>query len=109
MFDIGVVRRGTFPGRTADTLALGFASDQYNVRLQALERSLQSEGFAVPNTVQDQIVELTYGFQVAPWFIVRPGLQFAINPGGIKANPGAGIIDPPGNALVIGLGGYISL
>ncbi len=109
MFDIGIVRRGTFPGRTADTLAFGFASDDYNVRLQALERTLQSAGFAVPNTVQDQVVELTYGFQAAPWFIVRPGMQFVINPGGIKANPGAGVLDPPGDALVFGLGGYLSL
>jgi len=109
MFDIGVVRRGTFPGRNADTLAFGFASDDYNVRLQALERTLQSDGFAVPNTVQDQVLELTYGFQATPWFIVRPGMQYVINPGGIKANAGAGVLDPPGDALVFGLGGYLSL
>jgi porin len=109
MFDIGLVRRGTFAGRTSDTVALGFASDDFNVRLQQLERELQSEGYAVPNTVQDQVVELNYGFQVTPWFILRPGAQYVINPGGVKANPGAGVLNPPGNAFVLGLGGYITL
>jgi porin len=109
MFDVGVVRHGTFPGRTGDTLALGFASDNYNVRLQRLESTLQSEGYAVPSTVQDQVVELTYGFQATSWFTLRPGLQYVINPGGVKANPGVGVVNPARNALVLGLGGYISL
>ncbi len=109
MFDIGVVRHGTLPGRPNDTIGVGFASEDYNVRLQRLEATLQSEGFAVPSTVQDQIIELNYGVQATSWFTLRPGLQYVINPGGIKSNPGAGVTNPPRNALVIGLGGYFSL
>jgi porin len=109
MFDIGVVRHGTFAGRPNDTAAAGFATDNYNVRLQRLEQTLQSEGYAVPNTVQDQVIELNYGLQATSWFILRPGLQYVINPGGVKANPGVGVTNPARNALVIGLGGYITL
>jgi porin len=109
MYDIGVVRHGTFRGRERDTIAAGFASDDYNVRLQRLERTLQSEGYAVPNTTQDQVVELTYGYAAASWFTLRPGMQLVIDPGGVKANPGAGVVNPPRNALVIDLGGYFTL
>jgi porin len=109
MFDIGVVHHGTFPGRNNDTIAAGFATDNYNVRLQRLEATLQSEGYAVPSTVQDQVIELNYGLQATSWFTLRPGLQYVINPGGIKSNPGAGVLNPARNALVLGLGGYFTL
>ena len=107
-FEIGAVRHGTFAGRPEDTLALGFATANYNGRLQQLETRLQSRGNVVPTTVQDQDVELNYGVQVAPWITLRPNFQYVINPGGIKANPGAGILDSPRNAFVIGLGSYIT-
>jgi porin len=109
MFDVGVVRHGTFPGRGLDTIAAGFASSNYNVRLQRLEAALQSDGYAVPVTVQDQVVELTYGFQATPWFVLRPGFQMVINSGGVKQNVNAGVLNPPGNAVVIDLGAYVTL
>jgi porin len=109
MFDVGVVRHGTFPGRGNDTIAAGFASQNYNVRLQRLEATLQSEGYAVPVTVQDQDVELTYGFQATPWFVLRPGFQMVINPGGVKQNINAGVLNPAGNAFVVDLGAYVTL
>jgi len=109
MYEIGVVRHGTFPGRDRDTLAVGFASEDYNVRLQNLETSLQRQGYAVPNTTADQVFEINYGVQATPWFVLRPGLQLVVNPSGVKASPGAGVVNPARNALVIGIGGYISL
>lgn len=108
MFEIGAVRHGTFCGRDRDTISAGFATENYNVRLQNLESTLQRAGYTVPSTVQDQVFEVNYGVQATPWFVLRPGLQLVINPGGVKANPGAGVINPPRNALVIGLGGYLT-
>jgi hypothetical protein len=32
-----------------------------------------------------------------------------INPGGVKQNPNAGVLNPPGNAFVIDLGAYVTL
>jgi porin len=63
-FDLGLVRYGTFAGRANDTIAVQFVTNDYNVRLQRLESKLQSEGYVVPNTVQNQIIELDYGVQV---------------------------------------------
>jgi hypothetical protein len=36
-------------------------------------------------------------------------MQLVIDPGGVKANPSAGVVNPPRNALVIDLGGYFTL
>jgi porin len=108
MFEVGAVRRGTFRNRDRDTIGAVFATENYNVRLQQLESTLQAEGFTVPNTVQDQVIELNYGIQVTPWFILRPGVQYVINPSGVKPNAGAGVLNPPGNAVVLGLGGYLT-
>ncbi len=59
--------------------------------------------------MQDQVLELNYGLQATSWFILRPGLQYVIDPGGVKPNPRAGVLNPPRNSLVIGLGGYLTL
>jgi porin len=107
-FEVGAVRHGTFKGRPNDTIAAAFATQDYNVRLQRLELALQSQGFAVPNTVHDQVVELDYGFSVASWFTLRPGLQYVIDPSGVTPSPANGVLNPARNALVIGLGSYIT-
>jgi porin len=108
-FELGAVHHGTFAGRPNDTIAVAFAEQNYNVRLQRLESSLQSAGYVVPNTTSDQVVELNYGVSATSWLVIRPGVQYVIDPGGIKANPAAGVGNPAGNAIVIGLGAYISL
>ena len=42
----------------------------------------------------ENVVELDYGIQLAPWLKLRPNLQYVIHPGGTGNIP---------NALVIGL------
>ncbi len=108
-FELGAVHHGTFANRPNDTIAAAFAEQNYNVRLQRLESSLQSAGYVVPTTTSDQVVELNYGFAATSWLVVRPGVQYVIDPGGIKAKPSAGVFDPSGNAIVFGLGAYIAL
>jgi len=108
-FEFGVVHHGTFANRPNDTVAAAFAEQNYNVRLQRLESSLQNAGYVVPTTTSDQVVELNYGVSATSWLVIRPGVQYVIDPGGIKAGPGAGVLAPAGNAIVIGLGAYISL
>lgn len=108
-FELGAVHHGTFANRPNDTIAAAFAEQNYNVRLQRLESTLQSAGYVVPSTTSDQVVELNYGFAATSWLVVRPGVQYVIDPGGIKAKPSAGVIDPSGNAIVFGLGAYIAL
>jgi porin len=108
-FEVGAVHHGTFAGRPNDTISAAFAEQNYNVRLQRLESNLQNAGYVVPYTGSDRVAELNYGFATTSWLVLRPGVQYVIDPGGIKANPAAGIFNPSGNAIVIGLGAYISL
>ena len=86
--DGGVIAHGTFAGRDDDTVSLGFAYTDLNPRLRALETSLQNSGFTVPITSQEKVLELNYGTG-PPWLVLRPGVQYVINPSGEKAIPNA--------------------
>lgn len=101
-FDGGIVRHGTFGNRPNDTLALGFATANYNPRLQQLQLQLRASGYAGPYNGSESAVELNYGWQASKWLIVRPGLQYVINPNGELTNLPAGVAVPK-SALVFGL------
>ncbi len=87
--DGGVIAHGTFAGRDDDTASFGFAYTNLNPRLRGLETSLQNSGFSVPLTEQEKMLELNYGARLAPWFELRPGMQYVINPSGEKTIPNA--------------------
>lgn len=97
--DGGIVAHGTFPGRDDDTASVGFAYTNVNPRLRALETSLLDSGITVPFTEQEKLLEFNYGARIAPWFTLRPGLQYVIDPSGEKTIP---------DALVWGLQGVAS-
>jgi len=101
-FDGGIVRHGTFANRPEDTIALGFATANYNPRLQRAERQLRASGYAVPYNGSESAIELNYGWQASKWLIVRPGVQYVLNPSGELTNLPAGIAVPK-SALVFGL------
>ena len=100
--DAGIVRHGTFIHRDKDTLALGFASENFNPRLQRLQLALQAAGFAVPYTSSEKAFEFNYGWQASPWLLVRPGFQYVLNPNGEEANVPPGVVVPR-SALVFAL------
>jgi len=106
MFDAGIVRHGTFAARPLDTFSIGYAQENFNKRLQNLEASLQSQGYAVPYNSRESAVEVNYGIAAAPWMLIRPGLQYVINPNGLNNNHIRGFT-PPGDALVLGLSSVI--
>jgi porin len=106
--DFGLVRHGTFANRPNDSIALGFAYIDVNARLRTFETALQNAGFAVPTTNQEKIIELNYGLQLTRSMVLRPGLQYIINPAGE-----ADVVYPGGavgkkNTLVLGLGTNIN-
>jgi porin len=106
--DAGVVRHGTFAGRPNDTIALGFAYMDVNARLRNFEMALQNAGYAVPLNGQEKVVELNYGLQLTKSIVLRPGLQYVINPAGEQnvVYPGGAIGKK--NTLVLGLGTNIN-
>ena len=47
-------------------------------------------------------LELTYQYEVMPWWQLQPDIQYVFNPGGGIANPNAPL-KRVGNELVLGL------
>ncbi len=104
--DGGLVQHG-FGARKNDSIAVGFSSENFNGRLQNLENSLRSRGFAVPYTGSEQALELNYGCQAAPWLLLQPGVQYVMNPNGMQTNQYPGFVATK-NAVVFGLKSVIS-
>lgn len=89
-YSLDAVYQGTFPGRAQDTVAVGYVRAVINPRLT---RSQQRPGMqsAQPDTVQDAfsnalpnaeaVLELSYGWRVNRWFLVRPDIQYVMDPG----------------------------
>jgi porin len=103
--DAGIARHGTFAGRPNDILAFGYTYNNINPRLRTFEQELQGAGYAVPLNGVEQALELNYSAQLTPWLVLRPGIQYVMNPSGESYNvnyPG-GIVGPK-NGLVFGLG-----
>jgi porin len=86
--ETGLVRHGTFPGRDDDTLALGFAIASINGTIGAY-----SAARGGPDPTQEFILETNYGVQLAPWFNLRPGLQYVWHPSGEAEIHNALVID----------------
>lgn len=91
----GGVYQGTFPGRDNDFVSFAVAYVRTNPRLTTFQEDRDT---VAPGSVGVQrfesIVEVDYSVQLAPWFAIRPNLQYVIDPGG------TGKIS---NAFVIGL------
>ena len=77
----GLVKTGTFASRPSDTLnfgvaMIGFSSKEIDF-LSAARRAGGGSG-RVPS--EEVVLEVNYGYQVAPGVVVRPNLQYIINP-----------------------------
>lgn len=93
----GLVYKGLFPSRPQDFTNLGYLYGKYSTDQRAAQRLAQKMKLLGPFGNQPQnfesIVELNHWFQVNPWFIIVPDVQYVINPKGFGTIP---------NALVIG-------
>lgn len=78
----GLVKTGTFPGRDADTLALGLVHAQVNPRLRASAVASDPEpGDYASSPAGESVVELSYGLQPLRWLGVRADVQYVVDPG----------------------------
>jgi len=86
--DAGVTLKSPFEGRDNDTAGLGFGLAKVSARAAALDRDAAFfSGTPVPARNTEKFVELTYQFQIAPWWQVQPDFQYVFNPGGGILNP----------------------
>lgn len=85
--------RGTFPGRDSDVISFMLAYARTNSRLTHYQRDLDS---VTPGAVgiqsYESVAEIDYGMKVAPWLVLRPNLQYVMNPGGTGKIPDAFVI-----------------
>lgn len=80
----GLVYTGLIPGRDDDQVGLAMAMAQNGDAFNDANTDLED---------YELTIEGTYRFQVNPWLVVQPDIQYVINPGTSKS------VD---NALVIG-------
>ena len=104
----GVVMHEPFTNRSDDTLALGLGFAHLSSQVTAYDRDvaytthLTDPNAFSPTRSTETYVELTYQYQVHPWWQVQPDMQYVFNPGGGIVNPG----DPTARVkdeLVLGL------
>ncbi|QJU58977.1 carbohydrate porin [Sphingomonas sp. AP4-R1] len=76
---VGLVLTGAIPGRAADDI--GFAVARTNVNARAAQAEvLASPGSEKPNA--EYAAELYYGLHLKPWLVLRPNVQYIVDPGG---------------------------
>lgn len=85
----GVVLKDPLPHRDNDAFGVGFGLAKISNRASALDKNAalfrQNSGF--PIRTNEVFVEVTYQYQVAPWWQVQPDFQYVFNPGGGILNP----------------------
>jgi porin len=86
--DGGAGFTGLLPGRPADVLTFGVAYAEISSDAVAADQdALAANG--PPSFIRDHevVFEVSYAFQIAPWWIVKPDFQYIIHPGGNVAHP----------------------
>lgn len=93
-YSAGFVLYQPFASRPRDTLALGFGRAVPNPRSREVQEANGQDYPGLDNA--ERLVELSYGYQATPWLLLRPDVQYIIEPGTFSGQN----ID---NALVFGL------
>jgi porin len=101
----GLTYREPFEHREDDVVGLGMGYANVSGQASDLDRDTNFfTGVAAPVRTGETFVELTYQYQIVPWWTVQPDIQYVIRPGAGIANPS----DPSGtsrvaNELVVGI------
>jgi porin len=101
--DGGVAVGSPAPGRSADTVGIGFAVARISPSLRGLARDLRDMTRATgPGPDFEAVAELSYRMQLGSRIYLQPNVQFVAHPGGRLPTPrGLGSGTP--NALVVGM------
>jgi porin len=99
----GLTFHQPFPHRDNDTFAIGMGYTKVSGPASNLDKDAAFfSGAFVPARGGETFIELSYQFQVLPWWQLQPDMQYVFNPGGGIANP-----DVPnqrvGDEFVLGL------
>ncbi|MGF6837696.1 porin [Paraburkholderia youngii] len=92
----GIVLKAPFKGRDNDSVGLALSYANVSSSASALDRDIaafQTPGYPVRSA--ETVIEATYQYQVAPWWLLQGEFQYIVHPGG-------GIPDPNNNGARIG-------
>lgn len=83
----GITLREPFLGRDDDTFGIGVGYAHVSARAAELDRdtAIQSASYT-PIRGSESFVEVTYQYQLAPWWQLQPDLQYVFNPGAGTTN-----------------------
>ena len=97
-YSAGLALKKPFDSRPNDTVAVGYGRAVFNSRSRDVqEQAAVANGQDFPDLSSGEgLVEMTYGAQLSPWLLVRPSLQYIIEPGAFYGTETA-------NALVFGV------
>jgi len=99
----GMTFHEPFLHRDDDTFGVGMGYAQVSSRAASLDRDTAFfTGAFTPIRSGETFVEVTYQYQVTPWWQLQPDFQYVFNPGAGIANPNAPT-QPVRNEAVLGL------
>jgi porin len=84
----GIDLKGPLPGRKDDQFGIAYGLAKISGRHAALDRDRAFfTGMPFPIRSSEQIIEVIYLWQVAPWWQLQPDFQYVFDPGGGVSNP----------------------
>jgi porin len=83
----GLTLKDPLPGRADDTFGTAVGLIHVSDRVAALDNDFTALGVFTPARSVETVVELTYQYQVTPWWQLQPDFQYVFNTGGGEANP----------------------
>jgi len=99
----GVVMHEPILHRDDDTLGFGMGFAKVSGSASALDQATAAfTSSFVPKRTNETYLEVTYQYQVAPWWQIQPDIQYVFNPGGGVANPNSPT-EKVKNELVLGV------
>ena len=86
--DAGLSLKSPLPGRDNDTAGIGYGLAKIGSGAAGFDRDTNFYGGGpVPVGSTEQFVEVTYQYQVCPWWQIQPDFQYVFDPGAGIANP----------------------
>ncbi len=93
--ETGLNYRALIPGRDADVFGIGFTYTSLSDEVRSAGARHEPLGIShEPLPDYENVFEITYQANIAPWLSVQPDLQYIVHPGGSPRY---------GNALIIGV------
>jgi porin len=88
--NVGATLHDPLPDRDDDTAGIGLCYAKVSRNASDLDRDFANQSTTfLPVRTDETVLELTYQYQVTPWWILQPDFQYVFNPGAGVANPNA--------------------